>query len=484
MDPLDLVSDTIGVEKIWENDLDSRKKEPVTLGVQAADLEDDPATATVDESLFATIKVGENDVWTGSASISTGLMKVVDGEMTIYEHGHDFTITENVAGGPTYHWDLVADTYRPMVITDVSHNFTTPTTVMLKKVSSDENYTGDYDYKIDGGYYKIETGTATLTAINYRRSNLNLTKQVVDEKNQPVISSELFTFNIKVKDPQDSQVWFSVQTDANDEKTIVKELTTNASAEVKDGVKTGYYYAESGTEISVSLEPGWNLRFTNLPNGTTYTITENQTAGYNLKSATIDNDGTFSLKNDTATGTGTIDKPNTQYTVTFKNEAVTHQVEILKTSQNGTTPLPGAVFSLYSESGYGDHSKTPITINGETQLTSGEDGKISLGTLACGTYYLEEVTPPAGYLRLVEPVKIVVDGNSVTYVQSDNSASLNNTGVIYTNSTDTYTLTVTNNPGTILPVTGGIGTKSLTLAGTVLVLGAALGLGWKRRQEG
>ena len=54
----------------------------------------------------------------------------------------------------------------------------------------------------------------------------------------------------------------------------------------------------------------------------------------------------------------------------------------------------------------------------------------------------------------------------------------------FPNSTDTYTLTVTNNPGTILPVTGGIGTKSLTLAGTVLVLGAALGLGWKRRQEG
>lgn len=265
----------------------------------------------------------------------------------------------------------------------------------------------------------------------------------------------------------------------------MKGLNTSATAALdSNGDKTGYYYVQSGVPLTVTLEAGWNLRFTNLPNGTTYTITENETPGYVFEGASVDNGGIFKLDDNTTTGNGTINKSNKQYTVTYTNKAVTRQVEILKTSQNSATPLPGAVFSLYTESGYNIEPKNAIKFNDSTTLTSDENGKINLGALACGTYYLEEVTPPAGYLRLTDAVKIIVDNNGVTYDQSDNSLSHNNNGVKYDANTHTYTLTVTNNPGTILPATGGIGTKSLTLAGAVLVLGAALGLGWKRRQEG
>ena len=87
-----------------------------------------------------------------------------------------------------------------------------------------------------------------------------------------------------------------MQTDANDTDTIVKDLSNIAAAEMQDGEKTGYYYADSGSPITVSIEPGWSLRFTNLPNGTKYTITENANENYTFVSAVIDNNGTFSVE--------------------------------------------------------------------------------------------------------------------------------------------------------------------------------------------
>ena len=92
----------------------------------------------------------------------------------------------------------------------------------------------------------------------------------------------------------------------------MKDLSTNATAEMRDGEKTGYYHAGSGSPITVSIEPGWNLRFTNLPNGTTYTITENPKENYIFVSAAIDNDGTFSVESGTTTGSGTINLPKSR----------------------------------------------------------------------------------------------------------------------------------------------------------------------------
>ena len=76
----------------------------------------------------------------------------------------------------------------------------------------------------------------------------------------------------------------------------MEDLSTIAAAEMQDGEKTGYYYADSGSPITVSIEPGWSLRFTNLPNGTKYTITENAKENYTFVSAVIDNNGTFSVE--------------------------------------------------------------------------------------------------------------------------------------------------------------------------------------------
>ena len=477
VEDLNLSVDKMKVQKNWVNDLDpdARWKSDVTL------LLTDGAG-----NLYKSIGLNEDNQFTAEDNfISCGLAKIEDGELVIYEKGHDFKLTEPEEYA--YYWDLDSQIYRPMVIN--------AQLTMLEKTDAPSGMGNKTYYEAEGiKYYKIEGGTykaistgdaaASIIATNIRRSNLNLTKKVVDEDGNPVVSSEAFAFTITINDSKDADVWFSVQTNPNDTSTIVKNLTTNATAEIRDGVKTGYYHAPSGSAITVSIEPGWNLRFTNLPNGTTYTITENPGENYTFVDAAIDNNGTFTV-NGEATGSGTIDKSNTQYTVTYKNNAVTQPVKILKTSLNGTTPLVGAVFSLYTESGYNANPKEAA----KTGLTSGSDGMIDLKALACGTYYLVETKAPDGYNMLTGPVTIVVTGNGVSSTQSDyhGNAPLTATKKTISNKDGTedtyYEIVVTNNPGVALPNTGGEGTLRFLYLGMTVTLGAALLLMTRQRQK-
>ena len=430
-------------------------------------------------TLYKSIDLNEDNNYTAQDNfISCGLAKIENNELVIYEKGHDFKLAEPEEYA--YYWDLDSQVYRPMIINaqlTMLVKADAPSGMGNKTYYTEQEATY---YKIDGGtYMAVSTGdaAAAITATNVRRSNLNLTKKVVDENGDPVISSDAFVFTVTINDMQDDDVWFSVQTDANDVSTIVKDLSTNATAEMKNGEKTGYYHASSGSQITVSIEPGWNLRFTNLPNGSTYTITEGAKENYSFVSAEIDNGGTFSVEDGTTTGNGTISESDKQYTVTYTNRAKTQQVFIQKTDQDGTTALPGAVFALYTEAGYNADPKTAS----KTDLTSDKDGKVDLGKLACGTYYLVETSAPEGFIKLADPVTITVESNRVTYSQSDQSQSSGGQGVTFDEATKTYTLRVTNNAGAELPAAGGPGTWGFTVLGSVLILGACTLLRGRRR---
>ena len=177
--------------------------------------------------------------------------------------------------------------------------------------------------------------------------------------------------------------------------------------------------------------------------------------------------------------TGSIDNANARYKTTYTNRTIPVPVKILKTSQDGTTPLPGAVFSLYTESGYTADPKRAA----KTNLTSGEDGIINLGKLSFGKYYLVETSAPAGYMLLSDPVIITVAATGVTYNQSNSSLSQSKTGISVDIKTNTYTLTVTNNAGVELPQTGGEGTLIFSVLGTILILSSTLLILAKRKQE-
>ena len=472
VEDLKLSADRMKVRKEWINslDADARWKSPVTLLLTDSE-----------GNLYKSIDLNEDNEYTAENNfISCGLAKIENGELVIYEQGHDFRLTEpeNYA----YYWDLDSQIYRPMIID--------ATLTMLIKTDAPAGmgsltcytYQGAKYYRIAGGTYKaVSTGdaAATLTATNIRRSNLNLTKKVVDEERKPVISSDAFTFTITIHDAHGDQVWFSVQKDPDDTDTIVKDLSTSADAQVSGGKNTGYYYANSGTPITVSIEPGWNLRFTNLPNGTTYTISEDVNEKYTFVKAAIDNNGTFSVKEGTTAGSGTINESNKQYTVTYTNQTKTQHVHILKTSQDGATPLSGAVFSLYTERGYQASPKAAS----KTGLTSDENGRIDLGGMAYETYYLVETKAPAGYLLLTEPVVITVNSAGVTYNHSDKNLSKSGNGISFDEETDTFTLTITNDAGYELPETGGEGTRMIYLLGITMMVLAGAGLILVRRRK-
>jgi len=193
---------------------------------------------------------------------------------------------------------------------------------------------------------------------------------------------------------------------------------------------------------------------------------------------------------------------NDEDRVTVKNTLPSFTVGILKTRQDGTTALKGAVFNLYGSDYYTTDTSGKTVVNTEaealkTGLTSGADGKCDLGFLAGGTYYLVETFAPDGFIKLANPVVITVDGTStqkkddyplyVTYVQDGQTISANNEGVIVTpkkdgddNVTYLYQLIVVNDEGTELPHTGGSGTWLFTAFGAILVAASALLLSRRR----
>ena len=252
--------------------------------------------------------------------------------------------------------------------------------------------------------------------------------------------------------------------------------------------------------MTLKIKQGWNVRFLNLPNGTTYSFEETSIpAGYDFVKAEVSGtrwianmvDGTdqgsvqtmselpsnTSADNSNTSISGTIEYANARYSTTYTNKTKTTSVNILKTTQDGTTPLQGAVFSMFTERGYAADPKQ----SSKTDLTSDADGKIDLGALAYGKYYLVEVSAPAGYIPLSEPVEITVDASGVKYSQEGSTLPLSGNGVIHQNETDPYTLIVTNNAGYELPSTGGPGTRLFTILGSILILGAGVLL-WRRRR--
>ncbi len=118
-----------------------------------------------------------------------------------------------------------------------------------------------------------------------------------------------------------------------------------------------------------------------------------------------------------------LDKKNDLYV--FPNYPESLDVSILKTTEDGETALPGAAFSLYGDDYYAEDG---TTVNPDAEVissvTTGSDGKVSLGSLPSGTYYLVETSAPSGlgYKVLPEPVKIIVDAavatDAVTYESS------------------------------------------------------------------
>ena len=97
-------------------------------------------------------------------------------------------------------------------------------------------------------------------------------------------------------------------------------------------------------------------------------------------------------------------------------------------------------------------------------------GKLTIKGLSEGTWYLKEITAPDGYNLLASPVKVTIedkDGEALDGKVSGAAANATGEAVAL------VTLTVENDDGFQLPVTGGMGTILFTAVG-ILLMGAAV----------
>ena len=341
---MDLPTNTISVKKIWpENLLD----EYGAATYRGEDGKEHTATQitlglTKDEEDYMNVVVKGDEGWKkDDIYISCGLMTVKDGVVTVKETGHDYTVTEPEAF--SYYWDLIADVYHPMVING------TDTMLILVDPKDAPSAMGDNDvytaggityYRVGGKVYKALNETSnTLEANNYRRSNLNLTKEVPNVSDNP---DDTFTYTVKVEDANstDGKVWFSAW-DGTDTYKGTDWVISGATAEEGN---TGYWYAENGATVTFKIKAGWNVRFLNLYHGSTFEFTELDTTGYSFEK--VEGKTTYPLStteswNDinpdepSATVKGTIIEPNNSYTLTYTNKQLITSVPGVKTWQDG-----------------------------------------------------------------------------------------------------------------------------------------------------
>ncbi|MCQ2546816.1 MAG: VWA domain-containing protein, partial [Clostridia bacterium] len=282
-DPMPLTGTTMTVKKNWVPESAAASE---TGSVYFDLMKKSEKAGEADSVVLENIKLkGPN--WEETVHIAPGLK--VNGE--VLEAGHDYYLKEKSTG---YRYEFNSTECHPMLV-DSATQVTNP----------------------DGS-------ACALTGTNTQRSDLEVKKLVVG-KTAEDSSNDLFRYKVKVTNSKastsasENKVWFSIR----DADGFVKDTgrVTGATPESGD---TGYYYADSGSEITISIKNGENFFFTNLPVGSTYSVTEdlgtNLPAGYSLQKV-VDKGktGDAAISTD-ATVSGTIEKNGTLYSYEYYNE--------------------------------------------------------------------------------------------------------------------------------------------------------------------
>ena len=501
---------SISVSKDWSNAIDSREKpESLTMHV------------TRDGVDRYELILNDAGNWTDEAFISYGIMTIHEGNIVLKTTGHEYSFSE--PPDMEYYWELQVPTLRPMLINTVE--------TLLVEVDASEApvMTGDnatavgedgytyYKLTINGTaeYYKVDEAIAHLQAENHRRSYLDVVKTVTGTN---IPEGDVFPFTMTVTNSNaasgtaedlnsDYWVWFSVYDTINGAMVISDDLVsgTGVNRETNASGYTGYYYAPSGTEISVNMQNGYSLRFLNLPSGSTYTVAENSIPA-DSSYAFVDIEKTRSYKEtkdgpwivdedytqtitDSQTISGNIELADSAYKVEVTNKYTTVDIQLEKVDENGEA-LSGSVFDLNK---YGTS-----WINVQTDIKPGDTetsttNPFDLGGLGIGRYQLVETKAPDGYIILTKAVYFEVykdtdgvlkarltDESGVAVTSPTDIAAIDGPG---SGDTPIYTVTVTNTPGTALPNTGGPGTLLYTLSGLILLTGSVIGLSMRRRER-
>ncbi len=182
----------------------------------------------------------------------------------------------------------------------------------------------------------------------------------------------------------------------------------------------------------------------------------------------------------------------------------TYYFDLTKVSSaNYNTVLTGAKFKLYRVI---EGVETPLNLTGsngvykvqggsanDLEMTVDNSGKLVIEGLGAGNYVLMETVAPDGYKLPLDPFEFTIhndfstDGSNILDGITINNISTTNTfGEMIDASgnvaTHTVSAKITNEAGTALPETGGMGTTAFTIGG-ILLIAIALGFSSVRRKS-
>ena len=432
------------------------------------------------------------------------------------QNGADWTdITANDSNGSTY--NLTTDINGKITIAGLSQGNYRIFEDAYSGDSANKGYILDAEYhnftvQKDGQIKvgeNIATPIATIQVANHRPDMKKEVKKGDSwAQDAPYGVGDTVPYKITIEVPQniDKLSTFTV----TDTPTGLKDNV--GSIKIKDGTTA----LTSGTDYTVAAEgtDGFKIDFILTSNtvkacaGHTVTITYNAVVE---DTAVVGGNG--NSNNAKLTYTNKINSDNTPGTTTntIEDSAVMYSfgIKVVKTAEDGNTPLLGVVFDLYREAKTGETSivdaetvkkagldstkswilvKSGLTTNASGIIDTSDSTNATNYThgLANGDYYLVETKTVDGYNLLTKPVEVKLDVTATTTWQKTNvydaSGNLVKHGTV-TKTTFTHTSNngdttktelavakVINRKGFTLPVTSGFGTLLFSGIGVLLVL--------------
>lgn len=160
----------------------------------------------------------------------------------------------------------------------------------------------------------------------------------------------------------------------------------------------------------------------------------------------------------------------------FKQDAAGTYYQLKDGTFTDTAPAPETESKYVSDLKYADVTGTAEETNMQKVTASGTtdaNGLITFKGLGAGTYYITELKTLGGYNLLTAPITVEIKATPGT-TSCTWTAKVNGNDATFDTKENMVKLTVENNKGSDLPITGGIGTTIFYVIGGLLVCGAVV----------